>query len=60
MRAQRYPHCTLNVVMLNLNVRRSDKCQEWKCMSTFILMIQLKSFVADQAIATDLDNFTKE
>ena len=46
--------------MLNLNALSSDKCQEWERMSTWILMIQLKSFVADQAIATDLDNFAKE
>ena len=60
MRAQRYPHCTKSVVMLNINVLRSDKCQEWEAMSTCILMIQLKLFVVDQAIATDLDNFAKE
>ena len=47
--------------MLNLNVRRSDKCQEWERWSTCILMFpQLKLFVADQVIATDLDNFAKE
>ena len=46
--------------MLNLNFLRSDKCLEWEPMSTCILMIQLMLFVADQAIATDLDNFAKE
>ena len=60
MHAQRYPHCTYSVVMLNLNVLRSDKCQQWERVSACILMIQLKSFEADQAIATDLDNFAKE
>ena len=50
MRAQRYPHCTISVVMLNLTVLCSDKCQEWERMSTCILMIQLKLFVADQAM----------
>ena len=60
MHAQHYQHCTSSVVMLNINVRRSDKCQEWERMPTCILMIQLTLFVADQAIATDLDNFAKE
>ena len=60
MHAQHYQHCTLSVLMLNLNVLRSDKFQEWERMSTCILMMQLKLFVADQAIATDLDNFTNE
>ena len=59
MHAQRYPHCTLSVVMLNLNVLRSDKFQEWERMSTCFLMIQLKLFVDEQAVATDLDNFAK-
>ena len=46
--------------MLNFNVRLSDKRQEWKRMSTCILMIQLMLFGADQAIATDLDYFAKQ